>query len=78
MKPYMRNAIPLSLAALMAVAIIVIGGFYPVSPERMTAGEQCFFGGRNTNSTAGVVPGGNYHGSPECRCYYRRWIDGWM
>jgi hypothetical protein len=32
----MRNAIPLSLAALMAVAIIVIGGFYLVSPERMT------------------------------------------
>ena len=32
----MRNAIPLSLAALMAVAIIVIGCFYLVSPERMT------------------------------------------
>ena len=32
----MRNAIPLSLAALMAVAIVVIGCFYLVSPERMT------------------------------------------
>jgi hypothetical protein len=33
----MHNAIPLSLAALLAVAIIVIGCFYVVSPERMTA-----------------------------------------
>jgi hypothetical protein len=32
----MHNAIPLSLAALMAVAIIVIGCFYVVSPDRMT------------------------------------------
>ena len=32
----MGNAIPLSLAALMAVAIMVIGCFYLVSPERMT------------------------------------------
>ena len=32
----MSNAIPLSLAALMAVAIIVIGCFYLVAPERMT------------------------------------------
>jgi Domain of unknown function (DUF4267) len=32
----MHNAIPLSLAALMAVAIMVIGCFYLVSPERMT------------------------------------------
>jgi uncharacterized membrane protein len=32
----MHNAIPLSLAALMAVAIIVIGCFYVISPERMT------------------------------------------
>ncbi len=32
----MHNAIPLSLAALIAVAIIVIGCFYLVSPERMT------------------------------------------
>ncbi|WP_353069472.1 DUF4267 domain-containing protein [Tunturibacter empetritectus] len=31
----MHNAIPLSLAALMAVAILVIGCFYLVSPERM-------------------------------------------
>jgi uncharacterized protein DUF4267 len=30
----MHNAIPLSLAALMAVAIIVIGCFYLISPER--------------------------------------------
>ena len=36
MKHFMHNAIPLSLAALMAVAIIVIGCFYLVSPERMT------------------------------------------
>ena len=32
----MRDAIPLSLAALMAVGIIVIGCFYLISPERMT------------------------------------------
>ena len=32
----MRNAIPLSLAALIAVAIIVIGCFYLVSPERIS------------------------------------------
>jgi hypothetical protein len=32
----MLNAIPLSLAALMAVAIIAIGCFYLVSPERMS------------------------------------------
>src|ERR1700677_2779929 len=32
----MHNAILLSLAALMAVAIIVIGCFYLVSPHRMT------------------------------------------
>jgi hypothetical protein len=32
----MYNAIPLSLAALMAAAIIVIGCLYLVSPERMT------------------------------------------
>jgi hypothetical protein len=32
----MHTAIPLSLAALMAVAIIVIGCFYLVSPGRMT------------------------------------------
>jgi Domain of unknown function (DUF4267) len=32
----MLNAIPLSLAALVAVAIMVIGCFYLVSPERMT------------------------------------------
>ena len=31
----MHNAIPLTLAALIAVAIIVIGCFYLVSPERI-------------------------------------------
>jgi uncharacterized membrane protein len=33
---FVHNAIPLSLAALLAVAIIVIGCFYVISPERMT------------------------------------------
>ena len=32
----MNNAIPLILAALVAVAIIVIGCFYLVSPERIS------------------------------------------
>ena len=32
----MHNAIPLILAALMAVGIIVIGCFYLVSPERIS------------------------------------------
>ena len=32
----MLNAIPLILAALMAVGIIVIGCFYLVSPERIS------------------------------------------
>ena len=32
----MHNAIPLSIAALIAVAIIAIGCFYLISPERMT------------------------------------------
>jgi uncharacterized membrane protein len=32
----MNNAIPLILAALIAVAIIVIGCFYLVSPERIS------------------------------------------
>jgi hypothetical protein len=32
----MHNAIPLSLAALLALAIIVIGALYVISPERMT------------------------------------------
>jgi hypothetical protein len=32
----MHNAIPLSLAGLMAAAILVIGCFYLLSPERMT------------------------------------------
>jgi hypothetical protein len=36
MRHFIHNAIPLSLAALMAVAIIIIGCFYLVSPERMT------------------------------------------
>jgi hypothetical protein len=34
----MFNAIPLILAALIAVAIIVIGCFYLVSPERILGG----------------------------------------
>ena len=32
----MHNAIPLSLAALIAVGIIIIGCFYVVSPERIS------------------------------------------
>ncbi len=32
----MHNAIPLSLAGLLAAAIIGIGCFYVISPERMT------------------------------------------
>jgi hypothetical protein len=36
-KHFMLNAIPLTLAALMAVGIIVIGCFYLVSPERISA-----------------------------------------
>src|SRR5215470_20215280 len=32
---FMHNAIPLTLAALIAVAIIVIGCFYLVSPQRI-------------------------------------------
>ena len=32
----MHNALPLILAALLAVGIIVIGCFYLVSPERIT------------------------------------------
>ena len=34
----MHNAIPLSVATLMAVAIIVIGCFYILSPERIMGG----------------------------------------
>ena len=32
----MNNAIPLTLAALIAAAIIVIGGFYLLSPDRIS------------------------------------------
>ena len=32
----MHNAVPLILAALIAVGIIVIGGFYLLSPERVS------------------------------------------
>ena len=32
----MHNAIPFYLAGLLAVAIVVIGCFYVISPERMT------------------------------------------
>ena len=34
----MHNVIPLSLASLMAVAIIIIGSFYILSPERIMGG----------------------------------------
>lgn len=33
----MNDAIPLSLASLLAIAIIIIGCFYLLSPQRMTA-----------------------------------------
>jgi len=36
MNYFMLNAMPLSLAALMAVGVIVIGCFYLVSPERIS------------------------------------------
>src|SRR5260221_12258926 len=36
MEYFMHNAIPLSLAALIAVGVIVIGSFYLVSPERIS------------------------------------------
>ena len=36
MQHFMLNAISLSLAALVAVGIIVIGCFYLVSPERIS------------------------------------------
>ena len=36
MNYFMLNAMPLSLAALMAVGIMVIGCFYLVSPERIS------------------------------------------
>jgi hypothetical protein len=36
MKHFILNAMPLSLAALIAVGIIVIGCFYLVSPERIS------------------------------------------
>jgi Domain of unknown function (DUF4267) len=36
MKHFMLNAMPLSLAALIAVGIMVIGCFYLVSPERIS------------------------------------------
>src|ERR1700740_2156815 len=36
MKHFMLDAMPLSLAALIAVGIIVIGCFYLVSPERIS------------------------------------------
>ena len=35
-KYFMLSDIPLALAALIAVGIMVIGGFYLVSPERMS------------------------------------------
>jgi hypothetical protein len=33
----MNTTFPLALAALLALAIIIIGGFYLLAPERMTA-----------------------------------------
>jgi hypothetical protein len=36
MEHFMHNAIPLSVAAFVAVGIIVIGCFYLVSPERIS------------------------------------------
>jgi hypothetical protein len=36
----MPNAIPLYLAALMAVSILVIGCFYLVSPERLNESQD--------------------------------------
>jgi hypothetical protein len=33
---FMHNVIPLTLAVIIAVGIIVIGGFYLVSPERIS------------------------------------------
>jgi Domain of unknown function (DUF4267) len=36
MKYFMLNAMPFSLAALIAVGIVVIGCFYLVSPERIS------------------------------------------
>ena len=36
MNYFMLNAIPLSLAALIALGIIVIGCFYLISPERIS------------------------------------------
>jgi Domain of unknown function (DUF4267) len=36
MKYFMLNAMPLSLAALIAAGIVVIGCFYLVSPERIS------------------------------------------
>ena len=36
MKYFMLNAMPLSLTALIAVGVIIIGSFYVVSPERIS------------------------------------------
>ena len=36
MLDFMHNTIPMCLAALIAVAVMVIGCFYVISPERMT------------------------------------------
>ena len=49
----MHNAIPLSVAALIAVGIIVIGCFYLVSPERISG----TFGLKPPASDATLVPG---------------------
>jgi len=49
----MHNAIPLILAALIAVGIIVIGCFYLVSPERISGS----FGLRPPHPMLTLVPG---------------------
>ena len=49
----MHNAIPLILAALMAVGIMVIGCCYLVSPERISG----TFGLKPPASDATLVPG---------------------
>ena len=59
----MHNAIPLILAALIAVAIIVTGCFYLVSPDRMlgtfglkdAASGRCFCRVWHTVNTMSVI-----------------------
>jgi hypothetical protein len=53
MKPFILNAIPLSLTALITVGIMVIGCCYLVSPERISG----TFGLKPPASDATLVPG---------------------